>query len=110
MFVRSVQNDQDTRSIILKAIGRLADTNISDDSRQIAINELTNALKGQPMNEETFKKYDIQAELIKTENRPEVLEITVPKEFLPIALAENNDTAKVSFTVTKVMDMDFRGR
>ena len=110
MLVRNATNIQDTRTKILKAIGRLSDTAISDDSRNLAIKELTDLLKGEPMSIETFNKYDIEAELVQEENKPEILVITIPVEYLPISMAENQQPAKVSFTVTKVMDMDFRNR
>jgi len=110
MIVRSASSIQDTKTKILKAIGKLADSSISDDSRQHAIEELTGLLKGQPMSKETFDKYEIDCELVKQENKPEILVVTVPVEYLPNSLVESGESAQVSFTVTKVLDMDFRGR
>ena len=109
MLVRNASSTQDERTKILKAIGKLADVAISDDSREISMKELTESLKGQPMSKETFDKYGIETQLIKEQNKPEILIVTVPPEYLPNSLVENGP-AQVSFTVTKVLDMDFRRR
>ena len=110
MLVRSATKKTDDKTKILKSVGRLADPNISDDSRGRIIEDLTKLLGGKPIAKETFASYGIEAELIKEEGKPEVLEITVPYDFLPISMVENKTAAKVTFTMSKVLDMDFRGR
>jgi len=110
MLVKSATHKTDDKTKILKAVGRLADGTISDDSRSRIIDDLTKLLGGKPIAKETFDAYGIEAELIREDGKPEVLEITVPYEYLPISMVSTKEAAKVTFTMSKVLDMDFRGR
>lgn len=110
MLVRSASTNKNIRTRLLKAIGRLADMNISSESRRVAVDELTSALQGKSLSKETFDQFDIETEIIKEENKPEILIVTVPPEFLPNSLIEQGEPVKVEFTISKVLDTDFRGR
>lgn len=110
MIVRSASANKDIRTRLLKAIGRLADMNISSESRRIAVDELTAALQGKSLSKETFDQFDIETEIVKEANKPELLIVTVPSEFLPNSLVGQDEPVKVEFTISKVLDTDFRGR
>ena len=110
MLVRSVSQKTDDRSKLLKAFGRLADGRISSDTRTRMVEKITSLLAGKPATQETFKSYGIEATSIKDPGKPEIIEISVPAEYLPQGASPDGSPIKVSFTITKVLDMDFRNR
>ena len=69
MIVRSASTNKDIRTRLLKAIGRLADMNISSESRRIAVDELTADLQGKSLSKETFDPFDIETEIVKEANK-----------------------------------------
>ena len=95
----------DVRSELLKNFGKLADTSISMMTRQHSIDRISELLKGYPINEETFKTFDIESRIEKNQDETEVLVVTIPKEFLPIDLQESKEAVEVGFTIKKKLNI-----
>ena len=111
MLVKSATNKLDTKEQILRALGCLATPELSSSTREHALEELSKLLKGQSPSVETFANYGIAAELIVEKDKTETLVVDVPAKYTMSSSNENNEApVKVSFTLTKVLDMDFRNR
>ena len=108
MLVRSAIDSTDEKTLLLKALGKLADVSLSDDTRNRAIDEMTRILSGKPATKETFEAYGIEAESSAEQGKPEIVIVKVPSEYT--GKEPGGEPAEVSFTITKVLNTDFRNR
>ena len=105
MIIMHSDGSDDVKTKVLKALGRLIDTSLSKETHQKSIAILTELFKGKPMSVETFKEVGIDATSSKDEKGLETVSIVVPKDYLPNNMAKEQDSAVISFGISKKLDI-----
>lgn len=113
-MIKSSSMAKDLRSICLNCLGKLADTEISEQTRAAMLERLTQLLKKQPLEEKTFKDMGIDCRIEENKDTHETrIIIDVPREYLPNSVIERlkeGETASVGFRVSQKLDTNFIGR